>query len=709
MLKNLFLFLISLLACTLLYGFEEGEGNLGQELVEELDSLLQTDVSHADSLVKKCDSCWNILEGQDLFEFSFTVGYLCTILDDSKCFDVLMSRYDFKNNPSPLEIIKLGVPLQFGDVLTQEERKRIIEFTRSANKEDKAIALYFLGVNALQVNNYTASEKLFKKLLQLSKKTKENFLICKTFQWLSKLEIERHDFKKGFEYLIKSLNYAKQNNLNYEKAHTDYLIGGLLLKMDNLTEAEAYFRKGLSIARSVRAYKLEADILLHLGIIQQLQENKQGAISNFSLALSKYYKLNYSKGIAQSHLRMGELYKKAASYKLSKENYLISKSYLEEINDSIQLGDAFYCLAEIEFNTSNYSAAKAYILKSIALREALNDPFLLYESVLLSAKIKEKLGEHQSALTDLMRYTTFTDSIENTALKAKIAELSELYQAEQKEYVILQQTQELEELTADNELRQQKMENVHLRNRQMIYLILCLIFGGFVLFIWLRFKRKQERSKQLQQEAELKQTVLRSQMNPHFIFNSMSVIQSYMYSMDTENSSIFIVNFSQLMRLILENSVKEFIPLSTELEILEKYLLIQKLRFDNQFGYKIDLGRLNVETISLPPMLTQPFIENAIEHGRLDTVPGGFIRILFEQEGDIIKIVVEDNGIGKDAPKRGQNEPSHKSMALKITKERIDLLNIKHKSTGSLDIIDLKSEGSTGTRVTIKTFYKNNN
>ena len=202
------------------------------------------------------------------------------------------------------------------------------------------------------------------------------------------------------------------------------------------------------------------------------------------------------------------------------------------------------------------------------------------------------------------------------------------------------------------------------------------------------------------------QTLLRSQMNPHFIFNSMSVIQSYIYDNDIKNSSKFLVNFSRLIRLILENSSKEFIPISVEMEILKKYLETQKLRFEDRFEYFVEIDEeTEVEDAMIPPMITQPFIENAIEHGQLHTIEGGFIRVSFRKNHDMLDVLIEDNGVGrKNAVKK--KSKAHTSMAINITHERIKILNSKYKTSGSLLIEDFDKSLETGTKVLISLPYE---
>ena len=218
---------------------------------------------------------------------------------------------------------------------------------------------------------------------------------------------------------------------------------------------------------------------------------------------------------------------------------------------------------------------------------------------------------------------------------------------------------------------------------------------------------KQVRSRQEQREAELSQTLLRAQMNPHFVFNAMSVIQSYIYDNDVKNSSKFLVNFSRLIRLILENSPKEFIPISTEVEILQKYLETQKLRFEERFEYSIHIeDKMMLENAMIPPMITQPFIENAIEHGQLHTVEGGLINITFSKIEEMLEIRIEDNGIGRKNAQKNKKRQDHTSMALNITKERIDNLNKKYKTSGYLIIEDFDKNLETGTKVLISLPYQ---
>jgi sensor histidine kinase YesM len=289
--------------------------------------------------------------------------------------------------------------------------------------------------------------------------------------------------------------------------------------------------------------------------------------------------------------------------------------------------------------------------------------------------------------------------------------LSELYQAEQKEKRILEQQKEIKENATEQLIRNQQLENTKLKNKQIITILAFSIVLFISILLIVYFKNKQEKLKKQQRKIELKQTLLRSQMNPHFIFNSMSIIQSYIYDNDLANSSKFLVNFSRLIRLILENSAKEFIKLNIEIEILERYLEIQKKRFEERFNYEIvNYSNIDTTSILIPPMLLQPFLENSLEHGELNKVKDGKIRITFKIENDLLIFVIEDNGIGRQAAaeKRVGNLNQHESMAIQITNSRIELLNDKYKQAGFLSIQDLNENSESGTRVTIATLFQIN-
>jgi hypothetical protein len=204
---------------------------------------------------------------------------------------------------------------------------------------------------------------------------------------------------------------------------------------------------------------------------------------------------------------------------------------------------------------------------------------------------------------------------------------------------------------------------------------------------------------------ELEMSALRTQMNPHFIFNCLNTINSYINSNQKTQANHYITRFAKLIRLILENSRQRRVPLSKELEALHLYLQLESLRFENRFSYSIESDKdLDTDNIEVPPLVLQPFVENAILHGILPRPGSGNINIRISQKDTLVIYEIEDDGIGREAAKKRNAEGAlHKeSHGMAITAKRIELFNRENGVNAAVAIEDLKANGeAAGTRVLI--------
>ncbi len=212
----------------------------------------------------------------------------------------------------------------------------------------------------------------------------------------------------------------------------------------------------------------------------------------------------------------------------------------------------------------------------------------------------------------------------------------------------------------------------------------------------------------------LEGSFLRSQMNPHFIFNSLNSIQSYILANNTILAARYLTSFSRLMRLILENSRESEILLANEISALNHYLDLEKMRFKNLFNYFITIDKdIDKNVVLIPPMLVQPYVENAILHGIMNKGGEGKIEIDFKLHNGLIRCTVTDNGVGRKAAQSLKNnkEAYHRSAATGITTERLKQLNNYLKGKISVDIKDIEDEqgNPTGTQVEIFIPYSSNN
>lgn len=246
-------------------------------------------------------------------------------------------------------------------------------------------------------------------------------------------------------------------------------------------------------------------------------------------------------------------------------------------------------------------------------------------------------------------------------------------------------------------------------------LLFLLTFGLVVLIIQQRVKRERARSYQETLEfkarlSALEQQSLNASMNRHFIFNSLNSIQYFINTQDRISANRYLTSFAKLIRKNLDSSSEDnnMVSLSQEIERLELYLSLESMRFRDRFEYKIEVSDIDTESIMVPAMLFQPFVENSIIHGILPVEDRkGLIRIQILSKGDYLEVIIDDNGIGIDYSlnKKKQGDGDHRSQGMEITSKRIELLKmLSHKNfdmEGPFQLED-SNHSINGTRVILK-------
>ncbi len=240
--------------------------------------------------------------------------------------------------------------------------------------------------------------------------------------------------------------------------------------------------------------------------------------------------------------------------------------------------------------------------------------------------------------------------------------------------------------------------------------IACILFAAFLIFFFFRRRimhiRKEASVKQKIAETEM--MALRSQMNPHFIFNSLNSIENFMMKNEKRLASSYLNKFARLVRMILDSSRNELVHITKDMEALKLYVDLEQLRFNDKFAFFLELDPvLRDSDFRVPSLLIQPYVENAIVHGLAHSEKDGLqLSVTAYLDGEYINYIIEDNGIGRQlsAQYNQQNKPHHKSVGLKITEDRINIFNQQQNGAGRVDIIDLFDQDglATGTRVEIK-------
>jgi len=608
-----------------------------------------------------------------------------------RIFEEELASFNFKNSKAVWKKKLLGCSL-FPETVQYHYATLRKEFANKLKHRDQTA--FYLQI----AKNFTASFQKDSAIwasnaaLQHAKRSDKKWVLIEAMQQQAETYWNFNLFEQAVQRSITSLQLAEEAQLDFFKQSPLLLIANISIEVKNFNQASIYIKLAKDLAKTNT-------------------DERALAFSNFLLAryylgISAYNSASIYAGLAY------KWFKEAGNIRYEKKARLlmISANQLTGQNAELAYASLF---ADLNKKTDPYFAAELYYeygqylmrsqkfkLAKTALESSLNslpNEALVRPKIANAyselANIAQKTGQFTAAYQYQQKYSNWLENSPVWRSAARIEEMAAANLREERERLIVNQQASIERAQKEREIIELQ------KDRQLfisIIFIVAIIFG-VVIFV---LRMQQVKIKQEQREAELSQTLLRTQMNPHFVFNAMSVIQSYIYENDPEKSSQFLVNFSRLMRLILENSPKEFIAIELEREILDKYLAAQKMRFENRFDYELNISDdLIFNKAMVSPMITQPFIENAIEHGQLHTVKGGKIVVnMYDHEKQLV-IEIQDNGVGRKKSARTKKLKTHKSMAIDITRERIAILNKKYKFNGSLTIDDLNSQTQTGTSV----------
>ncbi len=280
------------------------------------------------------------------------------------------------------------------------------------------------------------------------------------------------------------------------------------------------------------------------------------------------------------------------------------------------------------------------------------------------------------------------------ASRSEIIRKQKLIEEQVKDLTIGEQSYQLQE-TRDS------LEQSMITRQRLIIYGLCFILLIIIVTSFFIYKNAQA-SKLANQLLALKS--LRSQMNPHFIFNALNSVNQFISQNDERAANKFLAEFSKLMRLVLDHSHEDFITLSQEKEIISLYLKLEQYRFREKFDYSLSIDEnIELDTINIPPMLIQPYIENAVWHGLRYKKEYGHLSINIRNENHHLVATIEDDGIGrKNSQKlKTENQKLHNSRGIKNIEERLKILNKVYKTNYRIQVEDIDKQSHEGTRVTI--------
>ncbi|AYL95621.1 tetratricopeptide repeat protein [Mucilaginibacter celer] len=560
----------------------------------------------------------------------------------------------------------------------QTSEKAIRYYKLSGNLLGYAKALNNRALNHYALENYIAAIHDHEEALAIFKKLNFPLGIQNSYNNTGVVFLALNDYPRALDNFLKA-SRVLPGAVTSAQANILANIGLVYKNMKTYPKAFSYQQQALKIYQSVGDQQGIANSLGNIATVYDLSHKDRQALVYYQQALTINRTIGNKAHIASDLTNIGVLYHDARDFSRAEQYLKEAVALYSETTDKNDLSEALLALAANEEKrpgTRDRAGLVERLQKaSLQAAEAGGSPLRKSEALEALSNTYEKAGRFQLALDAYKKHILLQDTIFNKAKDQEILRKQLEFDFEQKE------------LVTKAEIQRQKMV------RQAVVagsaVLLVMLGSGFLLY-----KRKQDavnRKKAAEYKATVAETelkVLRSQMNPHFIFNSLNAINDYIAKNDKETAQQYLVEFAGLMRQALENSHFSEIPLADDLDFIRQYLQVEARRLKNTFAFEINIDpEIDTENTLIPPLLLQPFIENSIWHGMAPKVgtADGLITISLKKKDDLLICTIEDNGVGKVTDAR-QQTAKRRSFGLELTESRLAILNEKKQAGGQLQI-----------------------
>lgn len=623
------------------------------KIIDSLETALQNPKMHDTTRLQSI----LLVMGQNYTEFLPNYYYL-----NRKLGTIALKNYKQKNSPELHKIYAQYLGTYYNTLMIEYGIKK--DVPKALAYVDKSIAIF-------------KAEKLYDDMY---------FAIVAKGTFLSKI----NENEKAISYLFEALKYFEKNKKQNADgiAYVEASIAAIYSNQGNEEKAVSYYKRVIAYYDTKKPLYAQDEFSQcvansNIGTSYLFLKKYPEAMTSFNRALALARKLDDDNMASIILTKMGRV--KLAELKLDEAETLL-KSALAGNIDALATSNAYVKLGELYYQKNDLAKADFYLTKGLALSQEIKDLELQNQASALLLKVSKGNKNFEKALAMHELQDKLTDSSKAEASKNMLSQQQLKYDFEKKE---------LNYKLATEKKNAQK-------NNMLIGLsgfLLLLLLGGYFYYR----NNKQRQAIAVLEKNQIKQKLLVTQMNPHFIFNSVQNIRALISNGQGDDAVNYLEKFSKLTRQILENSNENYISLAEEVEMIQNYMAIQQLLYSYKFNYTISVDEaVDSETIFLPPMLTQPFIENAIKHGLQSKAANGMIVIHFSLKENKLFFEVADNGKGFGTVKRTEN---HKSLAMAITKERLATYTQKHDFVLKTDNIMDDSQNIAGAKVILEIPY----
>lgn len=506
---------------------------------------------------------------------------------------------------------------------------------------------------------------------------------------------EQSNYASALQYHLKAVKVYEEINDEGRAARIYNNIGIVYQALKEDFKALDYFIKAQKLQEKIGDMTVGIT-MTNIGNIYLRQKNYPKAIEYYTKSKATFDTNHDARGLGELYNNLGSYYWQTGNSSMALESWNKAITQFQSISDKFGISDTYSHLGNFYFGQKKYDEALANANKALMLAKELKVLEQVVNSEKLISDIYEKQHNLEQALQHYRNYSIAKDSLTSRESIRKSVQAEMNFDFEKRE-ALQKQTHEKKELLF-------KEQNKRYRLQAIFGALFVILLFGIVFLIYNRTQLKKTLT--LQKElAEYEQKALHLQMNPHFVFNCLGSISSFIVQNGTDSAIKYLSKFSKLMRLTLEYSKESLIPIDKEIESLQNYLELEQLRSDKMFNFSITKSKLIEDDMALPPLLLQPFVENAILHGLIPKKEVGKIDIEFLVEGESLVCTIVDNGIGfeKSQELKASSVSIHKSMALDITRKRLEMMETFTSKRAKVEIKELKNENGNpkGTEVVL--------
>tara|TARA_R110002049_G_scaffold293731_2_gene478966 strand:- start:11938 stop:14106 length:2169 start_codon:yes stop_codon:yes gene_type:complete len=585
------------------------------------------------------------------------------------------------------------------DTYLKKDAKKSIQFIEKAlvesnSSKENSEAYEVLGDIYFHWKQYDLAVSNFKISLQSRTVNEVKLKLAKTYE-----------FNKNYQESLSTYNTIDKSELsNWQTVVLYEGLGDVYFKTKSFKAAIDAYNSGLKLAKQHNITPKITDLNSKLAQTYDASGKNEEAQQFFNNSLKLANKENKKRALEETD-KVADFKSKSGAYS---SEIQLRKQALEDI-ETIESDSVFDNESDLTSQKQNYKIGRAYALqkdyenaipyleKSIKVANEKEDVIVQKDATRKLSEVYRDAGNYDKALAAYQDYVELVDK--DYAIKEQ-----EISQAARFAKDIANKQNRIISLESDRALTESKYQLTSEQAKRQKLIIYSLIGGVLLLlvaaFLMFKYIKQQRFANNL-----LALKSLRSQMNPHFIFNALNSVNSFIASNDERTANKYLTDFSLLMRAVLENSEEDFIPLEKEIELIRLYTKLEHFRFQDKFDYKINIDEsMRIQDFKIPPMLLQPYIENAVWHGLRYKKTKGFLDIDFSQStADEITITITDNGIGREKSKalKTENQQKQNSKGMGNIKKRVSILNAMYKDKVDVFIDDFQKEDDKGTKVVV--------